>query len=134
MKKILLIFLLLFIITGCSSRTGLKEITYKNFNTMTKNKETFILYLGQTGCSACQIYTPVFKQVLTDYHLKAYYIDLTTLSSSEHKLFTAIINVNSTPTVVFIKNGEESSTLHRINGAVSYDKTVLKFKNQGYIK
>jgi predicted bacteriocin transport accessory protein len=134
MKKIFLIILTLFFFVGCSNGQGLKEISFNDFTHMTEDKETFILYIGQTGCTACQSYTPTFKQVLKDYHLKAYYIDLKTLTTDQYTTFNAIINVSGTPTVVFIKNGAETSTLHRINGATSYDKTISKIKNQGYIK
>ena len=133
MKKIFLILFFIIMIGGCSNHNYLKEINYNEFNSMMRNEESFILYVGQTSCSACSNYTPIFTQVLKNHDVTAYYIDLNNLNDN-YTAFIKTINVHSTPSIVFIKDGKETSTLHRINGSVSYEKTVDKLKNQGYIK
>ena len=50
------------------------------------------------------------------------------------KNFRKYINISGTPTVCFITNGEEETTLNRISGEVSLETTIERFKSNGYIK
>ena len=61
-------------------------------------------------------------------------IDNSKLSSSEYAEFRKYINISGTPTVCFITNGEEETTLNRISGEVSLETTIERFKSNGYIK
>lgn len=134
MKKIFLFLTILlgcFLLTGCSS---LKEINYSTLKEMLDNKESFILEVVQTDCSHCKEFSPRFDEVLKEYGLEAYKIDTQKLSKEEKKELDSIIYVSGTPTVVFIKNGEETETYNRISGAVSNEKIVKKLKQAGYIE
>ena len=39
-----------------------------------------------------------------------------------------------TPVTIFIKNGEEKTTATRIEGDISIERTIDKFKKNGFIK
>lgn len=136
MKKILLIlavFLLIFTY-GCNKKEHIIEISTDEFLNKIENKESFALYIGNENCSYCVAYKPTLEQVLNDYNIDIYHLDNSKLTSEDYNKINPIINVQSTPTIVFIKNGQEKSTLDRIIGKVSYEKTVNKFKKNGIIK
>ena len=73
-------------------------------------------------------------KVLNKYDIDIYHIDNSKLSSSEYAEFRKYINISGTPTVCFITNGEEETTLNRISGEVSLETTIERFKSNGYIK
>lgn len=136
MKNIfrILIVLCITLITGCSSNT-IKEINYKEFYTLIKNKQTFILYIGSTSCHNCVEFSPKLKVVIKENNIKnVKYIDLDKLSEKEKNGLNKIINVSGTPTVVFVTNGEEKSMTNRINGNVSKEKIISRLKSNEYIK
>lgn len=136
MKKIILGICIIFAtvcLTGCSNNK-LKTIGYSELEKKVENKESFILEVIQTGCSACKNFTPRFEKVLNDNNITAYSINLKNLSEEETAKFDQLVNINSTPTVVFFKDGTEESVSYRIIGAVSNEKIIQKLKAQDYIK
>ena len=136
MKKILIIisFILIAFTFGCTKKERIVEISANKFLSKIENKDTFALYIGNENCSYCVAYKPTLEEVLNDYDISIYHLDNSKLTSEDYNKINPIINVQSTPTIVFIKNGEEKSTLDRIVGKVSYEKTVNKFKKNGIIK
>lgn len=127
------IMILAFCLTGCSTG-GIKEISYQELKQKVEDKETFMLEIVQTGCSACEDFTPRFQKILKENNITAYSINLTNLSEEERTKLNDIANINSTPTVIFYENGEEESVSLRIIGAVNNEKINQKLKTQGYIK
>lgn len=138
MKKILKAIVLLFVVTimfcGCSKEERIVEISLDEFKEKMANKESFVLYVGNEGCSHCISYRPVLEQVLEDYDITIYQIDNSKLDNSEFAEFRTYVNISGTPTVAFITNGEEESTLNRITGEVSRETTIERFKSNGYIE
>lgn len=138
MKKFVKIFLLLISITvlaGCTSKDkNMIEISLDDFKGKLANKESFVLYVGNDGCSACNSYMPTLESVIKEYNITIYHLDNSKLSSKEFAEFTTYLNISGTPTVAFIKNGEEETTLNRITGVTSKERTIEKFKTNGYIK
>ena len=64
-KSIVLIFMLVILLTGCtSSDKYMKEISLDDFKEKMANKETFALYVGNENCSHCVAYLPTLKSVL----------------------------------------------------------------------
>lgn len=127
-----LCILLLFV--GCGKIKSYQEISYESLLTKLENKETFILYIGSSDCTACESFNPVLKSVLKDYQISVQYIDVEKLSKEDLHHFETIINFgNSTPKVYFIEKGEYSQ-YNAIKGTQSYDYIVLKMKQNGYIK
>ena len=138
MNKILKAIVLLFVVTimfcGCSKEERIVEISLDEFKEKMANKESFVLYVGNEGCSHCISYRPVLEQVLEDYDITIYQIDNSKLDNSEFAEFRTYVNISGTPTVAFIADGEEESTLNRITGEVSRETTIERFKSNGYIE
>ena len=110
------------------------------------NKETHILYLGRSTCSACVAFLPNLQATQKEMNFTADYLDITTVdtTSDEFKKFGELLskeitqNVNGTtqtgkisefygltPMIVVIKNGE---AVDAVVGSYSKDnlQTFLK--------
>ena len=135
MNKIIILALLIvpLFLTGCTPKTY-EEVSYNKLKTMIDNKEDFILLIGAAHCSACEAYKPTLNKVITDYHLAVKYIDLDGLSDPEYEYVLANFDITGTPTIVFVKKGQEVSSQNRIVGNEKYSKTVEILKENGYIK
>ena len=134
MKKLFLLIISLFMLTGCSGNTTYDEIDYKELNSMLDDKESFILFIGSSTCSACATYEGTLNSVIEDYGTDVKYIDLSKLSSAEESSITSQFPITGTPTTVFIEKGEEEDTHNRIVGSAKKSKIIEKFKENGYIK
>lgn len=136
MKKIirfLLLICVVFSLCSCSS-WYIKDINLDEFKDKIKNKETFALYIGNEGCSHCVSYKPTLEKVLKEYKIKIYHIDNSKLSEKEYNELKSYVYISGTPTIIFFEKGNEESTLSRIVGETSYEDTIEKFKENGYIK
>ena len=138
MKKvftILIIFIFMICLTGCTKESKyIKKISYDGFKQKIANKETFVLYVGNKDCSHCAAYKPILTKVCENYKITIYHLDNSKLSEKQYTEFKKIINISGTPTVAFITNGEEESSINRISGESSEEDTIEVFKINGYIK
>lgn len=139
MKKILktiaiaIIFTVLF--TGCNNKSkNIVEINLDEFKQKIANKESFALYVGNENCTHCISYRPILEKVLADYKITIYQLDNSKLDSEEYAEFRKYVNISGTPTVAFIEDGEEETTLNRISGEATREQTIERFKTNGYIK
>ncbi|HOZ53723.1 MAG TPA: thioredoxin family protein [Bacilli bacterium] len=112
----------------------LHKVTFNEFKTKMENKDSFAIYVGHDSCSACQQYKPTLLSVVKKYNITLYYLDNSTLTEDENIELTSILSVQGTPTIAFITNGEEESTLNRIYGVTSKEDTIERFRLNGYIK
>lgn len=133
-KTIVLLFTIILLLCGCSKEERIKEITFDEFKEKIANKETFAVYVGNDNCSHCISYRPILEKVLDDYNITIYHVDNSKLDNKEYAEFRTYINISGTPTVAFITDGEEETTLNRITGEVSREATIERFKSNGYIK
>ena len=136
MKKVLfIVFVCIFslLLTSCG-KSNLKDLKYSDFQKMVANKETFIVEVSQDGCSHCASFTPKFEDVLNEYNITAYNLNLSNMAKAERSEFNNNYNVEGTPTVMFFKDGEESSLLNRIEGDKDTETIITKLKNNNYIK
>lgn len=140
MKKIILGFVVMIgvclCITGCGSKkTTYTELSYADFMKKIENKESFPLVVGSSQCSHCADFKITMEKFIKDYQVTVYYVDILKLSEEEYNKFVTIVNFGgSTPTTVFITDGEEKTVYNRIVGALSYSKVVSKYTSAGYIK
>ena len=132
LKFSLLCFCLL-LITGCGNKY-MKEVSYKEYHKLLDNKETFVLEIMRTDCSACQSFKPKLTEVLNKYKIEVKYINTDHLSEKDLKKLYNETGIDGTPTVIFYTKGEEETKATRINGSVSVDKIISKFKAVGLIK
>lgn len=114
--------------------TTYEEITYAQFQEKTKNKESFILFIGSNKCTACDSYKVTLNKIIKDYQVKVYYIDIAKFDINEQSEFLSTIHFSVTPTTVFITDGEEKTVYNRIIGATPYSKIEKAFEKTGYIK
>lgn len=130
-----LIVIMIFITTACKKKlTTYEEITYTQFQEKIKDKESFILFVGSSTCGACDKYKVTLNKIIKDYQVKVYYVDISKFDITEQREFLTVINFSSTPTTVFITDGEEKTVYNRIVGALSYSKIEAKLEKAGYIK
>lgn len=131
--KYLLLSFTILIITGCG-QDNLKSLSYKELITKLDNKDTFFFEVVQDGCSHCKNFTPILKEVLNEYDVVGYQLNVSNLSDEDIDEFDKLFNVTATPTTIFIKDGVEVSLMQRINGSTTKDYLISKLKANGYIK
>lgn len=134
LKTVIIFFTIILLLCGCSNKEYIKEISFDEFKEKMANKETFAIYVGNKNCSHCISYRPILEGVLKDYNITIYHVDNSKLNDKEYAEFRTYINISGTPTVAFITDGEEETTLNRITGEVSRDTTIERFKSNDYIK
>lgn len=123
---------LILIFSDKDDKEYLSEITFKQLEEKIDNKENIILYIKQTSCTHCMNFTPVFEKVLNTYKVKAYYINLTNISSEDNTKLSELVDITATPMVYFFEDGELLPTT--INGEKTKDVVIGKLKATGYIK
>ena len=131
MKKILIILCALFLV-GCSN-PKYTELSCDDLFTKLENKDTFVLVFGSDTCSACASYEKTMTKVMKDTKVEIFYVNLHALSEEDYSKIYSKFVVTSTPTTIFIKDGEETSTYNRIVGAAKYEDVIDSLKKHGYI-
>ena len=131
-KYLLLILLFGFSFTGCG-KNNLKTISFSELSKKLENSESFFFEVVQDGCSHCANFTPKLKEVLNEYDVIGYQLNLTDLTAENYEKFNSMFDVDGTPTTIFIVNGQEVSLLQRIDGNVSKEKIISKLKTNKYI-
>lgn len=136
MKRKLLFIVMCLLLVGCTNKGFYEILTYSEVENKINNKESFILYIGQSQCSYCKQYEKSLKRVVDKYNVKVYYIDIgkDSISVEDRSLLSKNIDFSGTPTTVFIKNGEVQGNYNRLSGAADTNKIIEQFKVNGYIK
>lgn len=136
MKKIKYLLLILFVgimFTGCGS-SNLKSLSYSDLKDKLNNKESFFFIVIRDGCSYCESFVPKAEDVLNEYNIIGYKLNVSDLSDKEAEEFDKQWDVDGTPTTIFIVDGVEGSIMQRIDGSVSKEKLIDKLKQTGYIE
>lgn len=119
MKKVLLLIIGLFMLTGCSSNK-IEELSYKELNKKFENKETFILYFdGEDG----DVLEDTLNRVLEKENLVAYTINTSKLSQDEINTLRYKADYEE-PSIVFIKEGNDPSILTHITDVYITDESL----------
>ena len=119
MKKVLLLIIGLFMLTGCSN-SKIEELSYKELNKKFENKETFILYFDGTDGDVLE---DTLNRVLEKENLVAYTIDTSKLS--QDKINTLRYKTDyEEPSIVFIKEGTDPSILTHITDVYITDESL----------
>lgn len=121
MKKIILMLTSLFLITGCGNNSVFKnyevvnkssekhtttiELTYDEYETKIKNKDSFVLLMWQTGCSHCVSFEPTLNKIISYYNLEIYSINLANITNDEYSKIENKTYITGTPTTVVFKDG-----------------------------
>ncbi len=138
-------FMMILCLTACSTtqKKSLIEIGFEEYQKKIENQEDFILYIGSATCQHCQKFRPILEEVVAEYDLEVFYLDMHTLLEADKnitvdadKQTTYVYNTSKTertPTVVFAEDGK-IKLFPRIEGEVSKSVLVNKLKSAGYIK
>lgn len=119
--------------TETESQNKLVLIDYETFLSKRENKENFILVVTQTGCGACDAYKPKFNEVLSEYKITAYELNIKTLENDNLREFGEEFPIEYTPTTLVFEEGEEQTDL-TVVGNESKEKIIQTLKQYGYIK
>jgi len=134
MKKILMIITLLFstlCLTGCGKYKTYTELSFSEFQTKLENKDSFVVVMGSSTCSACAMYKVTMEEVIKQNQVEIFYLGLDTLSKEEYSQIYSKFVVEMTPTTIFIKDGKETSTYDRIVGTASATEVIKNLKKHG---
>ena len=112
MKKILSIFLLLIILTGCTKEKFKLEDKYYNnpefieidstkIKELEKNKESFLVMVYTEGCFSCMDFEEVLTNFTTEYNLQIFRINITDIENTNISG-----KVKYTPSLVIYKEGK----------------------------
>lgn len=131
---ILVLVLLIVFLTRNNSNNNFIRLDYNEFKEKVDNKDNFVLCVSRTTCSHCNNYKPKLEKISNKYDIKIYYIEIDKFGNDGVDYFKDKFGFDgSTPTTLFIKNGEETTTANRIEGDVNIDVITQKLKTNGYI-
>ena len=128
--------------TKNNGNTGIKAVTYEEYEELIKRDEYTILLLTQPTCGHCQNYKPFVKYAASEYGLMVYDINVSGNLSSEQfanlHSYSALADqyneagqpIIPTPATIIIKNGKEIAS--RL-GNIEYDGFVSMLKENGVI-
>ena len=133
-KLLVVIGLFLLVFTGCGKKGYMTEISYDEYHKLLNNKETFILEIMRTDCSACISFKPRITEVANEYKIEVKYINTDHLSEEEKDKLFEETGIKGTPTVIFYNDGIEDTVSSRITSSVSKEKIISKFKTNGFLK
>lgn len=136
MKKILTIitiFIFTIVLTGCNKYRTYTEVSYDEFQAKLENKDTFVIVMGSSICGACESYKITMDKVIKDEQVEIFYLDFNKLTEEQDSKIYSKFVVQKTPTTIFIKDGEETSTYDRLVGVYSYSDVIANLKKHGYI-
>lgn len=133
MKKVLLAILGIVLLIGCGSKNKYTELSFNDLQLKLGNKDSFVLVIGSSTCSACAKYEETMESVIKNEKVEIFYLDLNDLSDEEYSKIYSKYVIQSTPTTIFIKEGLEGSTYDRIIGAAGYSDIVDNLKKHGVI-
>lgn len=107
MKKILIFIATLAIFLSACSSVGPTKIKAKEMSKLLDNKESLVLYVGSSICSACKTYKPVVAEIIKNYKVKVYYVETDSDVTAD---LTALLDkhlgdVQYTPTTFIFKDG-----------------------------
>ena len=130
MKKIFLsLFLLIFVITGCSI-SKLSSINLDELNEKLNNKESFIIYFAN-GDSNLE---KTLSSVLEENNIAGYKIDTSKISKEEKNKLEFEIAYEE-PSIVFIINGKDPSKLSHVTSESITSKEISdRLKDMKFIK
>jgi len=121
----------------------LTMIDYSQYKELIAKEGTYVVTIGQTGCSHCIATKPVLNTIAKDYNIEMNYLNLTNMTESEKNDFYSTLtdieyNEESfvskgsigTPLTLIIQNGKVVSY---INGEKPTSQYITKLKKVGLI-
>ena len=127
-------FLILNYLNMKNNQGGLFKINYTTIKEKINNNDEFALIISRSDCSHCISYKPKVEQIAKKNNIKVYYIDYDDEKKKDIDTFFEEFNLDgSTPITIFIKGGQETSVLNRLEGDVDKDQIIERFKKMNLI-
>ena len=109
---------------------GVVSIDYGTYEAKIANGENFIVVIERTGCSYCEMYAPIVKEVADEYAIPVYDIDIANLTEEEYTLLNdsnSYLKRNNwgTPTTLLMSGKNVAASL---GGYVEKDEFVSFIK------
>jgi predicted bacteriocin transport accessory protein len=127
MKKILSIITIFFVVitlVGCNSGNANASDVQKQVD----NKESFLLYIGSTTCAACQAFNPTFEEFNKEHTAyKTTAVKLDQLSEEDNAILVKKYHIAATPTLIFIRKGQVTSTIEGARSKEELEKLYVKY-------
>lgn len=73
------------------------------------NGESFVLYVGYTGCQACESYSPILKRVQTQRNVETYYLDYKSIDKKSKNWNTLTSKIDIAQKLTISKDNEEKT-------------------------
>ncbi len=92
-----------------SSIMGSQNIddSVKQYEELLNSEEPHLLYIGSAECSYCELFDPIFNEIVTDYDVNYSYVDTSLLNDAELNHVMDVFNTeSSTPQVLVLQGGE----------------------------
>jgi predicted bacteriocin transport accessory protein len=120
MKKVIVLFVLLFtILVGCTTENDVTQIKASDAIERLDAAESMVLVIGISTCSACKEYKPIVREIVKNYDVEIFYVELDSdVNTDVNSLIEKyLVEARWTPTTYIFKNGVliESKT-----GAIKY--------------
>lgn len=128
---IIIILIVLSIVFSDSDDKYIQEVSISEAVQKINNDDTFILYAMQETCNHCEAFYPTFIEVLREYDLVAYAMDISNISDDDLQLYNEYFDISGTPTVLFYDKGDLS--LINIEGSQAKDRVISKLEAAGFI-
>lgn len=103
-----------------------KEISYSDYKNMIDENKTFIIEIIREGCTYCEQFAPIVKEVVEEKKIPVYSIDIATLEENEMEEFQQSNkylknNEWGTPTTLVLQGSE---VIDSLSGYTEKDKLV----------
>jgi predicted bacteriocin transport accessory protein len=120
MKKFVVLFvLMLTILAGCTSADVVTSLKASEAIKRLDAAESMVLVIGISTCSACKEYKPIVREIVKNYDVEIFYVELDSdVNTDVNSLIEKyLVEARWTPTTYIFKNGVlvESKT-----GAIKY--------------
>lgn len=137
MKKVILTVILgLLLMAGCSSKQDTYQLNANEVIEKFEADDSFLLYFNSTSCSACQVFSPIYKEVRDDYPGYLYMIDYAEEDARNKEAFKSLLSeytgeVKVTPTVLIVVDGEVAQIF---TGIMKYSELENALKSYKMIR
>ncbi len=128
---VIVVLIVLSIVFSDSDDKYIQKISISDAVQKINNDDTFILYVMQDDCKFCNAFYPTFIEVLREYDLVAYAMDISNISDEDLQLYNEYFDISGTPTVLFYDKGDLS--LINIEGSQTKDRVISKLEAAGFI-
>lgn len=134
MKKLILALLVSgLLLSGCTTASeSATQIKAAEVIKLLDKGETLVVYLGASTCSACLSFKPTVKEIIKNYKIKIYYVEINNDVSADLESLIAkyLVKAEWTPTTYIFKEGK---LLDSQSGALSYTTLKKWFVKYGVI-